>query len=113
MIRLPYLSYKKIIVDEKVYYLISAVKWIGWWEFLAFDYKDDLYHIEVYYYPDQEEELDEKLTNPEACLLLEKYQSAEVTKLTPDKLMVWNIGNMKNSEDNEFEEWETHPLEEK
>ena len=118
MIRIPYLSYKKIIVDEKVYYLISACKWIGWWEFLAHDDKDNLYHIEVYYYPEQEKELDEKLTNPEACLLLDKYQSAEVSPLTPTRLQVWNIGNMERCMDefedsSEFVELETHPLEEK
>lgn len=114
MIRIPSLCYKKIIVEDKVYHLISAAKWVGWWEFLAFDDKDNLYHIEVYYYPEQEEELDEKLTDPEACLLLEKYQSAEVHKLTPIRLEVWNIGNMKRSDDedsNEFEELENHPLE--
>jgi len=118
MIRIPSLCYKKIIVEDKVYHLISAAKWVGWWEFLAFDDKDNLYHIEVYYYPEQEEELDEKLTDPEACLLLEKYQSAEVHKLTPNRLLIWNIGNMERcidefEETSEFSELEKQPLEEK
>jgi len=114
MFRLPALSYKKIIVDDKVYELISAAKWIWWWEFLASDDKDNLYHIEMSFYPEQEEELDEKLTTPDACLLIDKYQSVQVYKLTPIRLEVWNIGNMKRSDDedsNEFEELENHPLE--
>lgn len=114
VIRIPVIHYKKVIFEDKEYFLISGCKWCGWWEFLAYDWDGNLYDIEVYYYPEQEKELDEILLNPEVSYRLEKYQSVVVNNLTYGRLLAWNIINMEEEreEENIFEEWEKHPLKE-
>lgn len=114
MIRISALYYKKVKIGKKEYFLISACKWSRWWEFLAYDNKNKLYDIDVYFTPEQEKELDENICNPQGIYTIDKYQDVEVKKLTPDILQVWNIINMEEvrEESSIFEEWENHPFEE-
>ncbi len=112
MYRIPVMYYKKVVVGRKEYFLISACKWSGWWEFLAYDKQNRLYHIEVNFDPSQEEELDVNLRNPEGSYTIKNYQDVVVNKLTPDRLIRWNTLNMESGELGELEWCENHPLEE-